>query len=174
MRDTVLELLRKLSDRGIERAVLTEVAVRRRNQAELIAAIGAACPDALEALPTTAAQIGTLLTGLAVAQASLADPAVRAALANSRAALKTLSETTGTLRIYKEIHDCLHQLQMKQFYDLRGAARTMGTDPLQEVELVDYQTRLDSACAEVRDWIGQLPAAGLAQPLERAWLEQLD
>lgn len=174
MRDTIVEVLRKLSDRGIERAVLTEIAIRRRDQADLIAALGAACPAALEALPTTAAQVGTLLTGLTLAQASLADPAVRAALTASRAALQILSQTTGTLRIYKEIHDSLHQLQMKQFNDLRGAARTLGTDPAQEAELVDYQTRLDSACTEMRDWIGQLPDTGLARPLELAWLERLE
>ncbi|WP_284163236.1 hypothetical protein [Frigidibacter sp. SD6-1] len=173
MRDTVLELLRKLSDRGIERAVLTEVALRRRTDAPLTDAIRTACPEALEALPATAAQVGALLTGLAAASASLADPAVRAALAASKGLIGGIAETVGTLRTYKEIHDCLHQLQFRQLSDLRGAARALGEDPLREAELVDYQTRLDTACASIDGWIADLPEAGLTQQLERAWLDRL-
>ena len=173
MRDTVLELLRKLSDRGIERAVLTEIALRRRSEAPLIDAIRTACPAALEALPATEAQVGLLLTGLAAATAGLGDPAVRAALAASKGLIGGIAETVGTLRIYKEIHDCLHQLQFRQLSDLRGAARALGEDPLREAELVDYQTRLDSACTLIGDWIAELPAAGLTQQLERAWLDRL-
>ena len=174
VRDTVLDLLKKLSDRGVERVVLAAIAARRPADAALIAAIASACPAALEQIPSTEAQVGSLLTGLAAIRARLGDASVRAALSTSASALRTVADTVNTLNIYKNIHDTLHQFQFSETQDLRHAARSFATDETQSAVLVQYQGQLQIMAMTARTWIEQLPQTSQLRQMELSWLTQME
>ncbi len=120
-RETAFELVQRLSERGVERIVLAELLARYPTEAALAAAIDRASPDARTAVPAATQQMAAVVTGLAAIKDRLQDPAVRDNLIKSGSQLRLIVETINSLDAYKSLHECLHQLQAKQYWVLKDA-----------------------------------------------------
>ena len=173
-RETALELLQKVSERDVELIVLVEMLARRPNDSELGRLVEQACPDARKRLPTTDEHVAQLISGLAAIRASLGDPAVKDAVNGSRAKLESIVATVDSLDVYKNLHECLHQLQAKQFHSLRAAARTMPDNREQARELREYRQQLRIACLFARGAVDKLPDIPLVRQTELLWIGDLE
>ena len=173
-RETALELLQKVSERDVELVVLVEMLARRPNDAELGRLIDQACPDARKRLPTTDEHVAQLLSGLAAVRASLDNQAVKDAVNGSRVTLETIVATVDSLDVYKNLHECLHQLQAKQFHSLRSAAKTMPDKREQARELKEYRQQLRIACLFARGAVEKLPDVPIVRQTELLWIGELE
>lgn len=174
VKDTAFDLLQAVSREGVERIVLAEMLARRRTDDKLGALIDKACPEAREAMPATGKQVEVLITGLDAVRARLADPAVRERLALSVDRLKQIVDTIDSLHAYKSLHECLHQLQAKQFGALKEAARKLPTEPDQAMELFAYRNQLRTACLIARQTVTDLPDTPVLRATETLWIEVLE
>lgn len=175
VRKTAFDLMQEVRRQGVEQRVLAEMLARRPQNDALRTVIGDACPEALQAMPTTRQQVAVLITGLDALRARLGDPAVRERLARSVAGLGQIAATIDKLYIYKSLHECLHQLQAKQFRTLREAAKTLPTDIEQATELLAYRNQLRSACLIARDVVDRLPPMPAElRATETAWIDVLE
>lgn len=172
--DTVSELLDRLSARSIERPVLGEMLARRPNDAELAALIEQAAPGVGPVAPSTEVNVASLVQGLDAVRARLGDPAVRAALTSSQAELGAIAAAIDSLDAYKSLHECLHQLQAKQFRTLREAARNLPDNPAEAAELRVFRNQLRNACVFAGDAVGKLPDVLATRLIERLWIKDLE
>lgn len=172
-RDTALELLKVVSERDMELIVLAELLARTPAGNALIPLIEEACPDVRQALPTTREQVARLITGIDAIRARLDEPAVRRALESSKAKLQEIVQTIDSLKTYKNLHECLHQLQVKQFQALRAAARKMPENREQARMLRDYRDQLRGACVTARGIAQELTDPPRRQT-EISWIDDLE
>lgn len=173
-RETAMELLERVSQRGVERIVLGDMLGRYPAAADLAAAIDKACPDAKLAVPAASQQVAAVLTGLAAIRARLGDTAVRDDLIRSGVQLRLIVETINSLDAYKSLHERLHQLQAKQYWVLKDAAKKLPTSPEQARELRAYRDQLRSACLLARGDVLKLPEAPVVRATEMDWIDGLD
>lgn len=175
VRKTAFDLMQEVRRQGVEQSVLAAMLARRPQNDALRKVIGDACPEALQAMPTTRQQVAVLITGLDALRARLDDPAVRERLERSVAGLGQIAATIDKLYIYKSLHECLHQLQAKQFRTLREAAETLPTDIEHATELLAYRNQLRSACLIARDVVDRLPPMPAElRATEMAWIDVLE
>jgi len=174
LRQTAFDLLQEVDKMGLERIVLGEMRARRADNAALVALIDQACPEARQALPATGQQVSVLITGLDSVRARLADPAVRDRLTQSVSQLQQIVGTIDSLNAYKSLHECLHQLQAKQFRALKDAARNLPTQPDQAAELLAYRNQLRSACLIARQAVSELPDMPVLRATEIMWIDVLE
>lgn len=172
--DTVSELVDRISARSIELAVFGEMLVQRPDDAELAALAEQAAPGVRRVPATTEANVASLVQGLDAVRAKLDDPAVRAALSSSKAELRVIASTIDSLDAYKALHECLHQLQAKQFRALREAARSLPDNPAQAAELRVFRNQLRNACLFAREAAAKLPDAPVVRRTELLWIEELE
>lgn len=175
VRNTAFQMMGEIARRGVERIVLAEMLARRPQNEALTAVIDAACPEARQAMPATGQQVAVLITGLDALHARLGEPAVRERLTKSLAGLGQITGMIDSLYAYKSLHECLHQLQAKQFRTLRDAAKDLPDNMEQAMELLAYRNQLRSACVIARDVVARLPPmpAGL-RTTETLWIDALE
>jgi hypothetical protein len=73
------------------------------------------------------------------------DANVKEALANSETSLTKLADGADTLNIYKNLHECLHQLQKISLRRLAVAAANLNGGPAQPGVLNTYRDKLATA-----------------------------
>lgn len=173
-RETAFDLIQRLSQRGVERIVLAELLCRYPSEAGLSAAIDKASPDARLAIPSAGQQVADVVSGLAAIKARLQNPAVREDLIQSGSQLRLIVETINSLDAYKSLHECLHQLQAKQYWVLKDAAKQLPTSREQASELRVYRNQLRSACLFARGAVLKLPEQPVVRTTETEWIDDLD
>ena len=169
---TAYKLLVEIEKRGFDTLLLAYILSSRPADAALRELIGKACPPALSAEVDTRKQVPTVLAGLAVTRNILADPAVKASLTESRDALTSLVRDIEVLGVYKDLHDCLHQLQLKSSLYLRSLAKRLGTDPSQDGILREYDEQIRIAYSKARD--SAEPLADAPKGIETVWIDDLE
>ena len=169
---TAYKLLMELANRGFVTLFLAYLLSARPADADLRELIGKAWPPALTAEVETGKQVQTALKGLAATQGMLTDPAVKAALTESRDALTSLVGDIEVLGIYKDLHECLHQLQMKSSWSLRSNAKRLATDPSQIAILREYNEQIKTSYSKARDSADKLPDA--LKGFETVWVDDLE
>ncbi|MEW9612726.1 hypothetical protein AB3G45_02490 [Shinella sp. S4-D37] len=172
-RETAHALLAVVSERDMELIVLAEFAARTPPDNGLIPLIDEACPGARQKLPTTREHVQQLITGIDDMRARLNEPAVRQAVDSSKAKLQEIVRTIDSLKVYKNLHECLHQLQVKQFQALRAAARKMPENREQALVLRDYRDQLRGACVAARGTAQELNDPPRRQT-EMSWIDDLE
>lgn len=174
LRQTAFDLLQRVDDSGLERIVLAEMRARRASDAALADLIDLACPEARLAMPATGQQVSVLITGLDSVRARLSDPVVHDRLSQSVSKLQQIVETIDCLHAYKSLHECLHQLQAKQFRALKEAAKNLPSQPDQAAELLAYRNQLRSACLIARQTVNELPDNPVLRKTETLWIDVLE
>ncbi|MRX51190.1 hypothetical protein GI374_12165 [Paracoccus sp. S-4012] len=171
---TVSELVDRISARSMELAVLGEMLAQRPDDAEFAALVAEAAPGAQNVPRSTEANVSSLVQGLDAVRAKLEDPAVKGALTSSKTELLLISSTIDSLDAYKALHECLHQLQAKQFATLREAARNLGGDPAQAAELRVFRNQLRNACLFANQAVLKLPDTPVVRRTELLWIGELE
>ncbi|AXQ94290.1 hypothetical protein LV780_11030 [Cereibacter azotoformans] len=173
-RQKAFALLEAVSRQDAEPLVLAEMLARRPHAAEFADLVGRACPEARAALPGTVRQVEEVISGLTEIRARLDEAPVRERLSQSRDRLSMIVDTVDSLDAYKSLHECLHQIQIKQFRALNDAARALPTDLRQAAELRVYCNQLRSACVMARSAVDQLPPAPIPRATETLWIDALE
>jgi hypothetical protein len=173
-RVTAFELLVALGQQGLETLFLARVLEARPTDEKIKELITRAQPAVLEVRLETGKQVGDVLAGLRATRDKLQEPAVRQAVAISRDALASGARGFDTLAVYKNLHDCLHALQLKTFRDLKAAARRLAQDPDQASSLREFAEQLRTACTNAREWPDRLPADPTMREVELIWIQTLE
>ncbi|WZO98232.1 hypothetical protein EP7_005290 [Isosphaeraceae bacterium EP7] len=105
----------------------------------------------------------------AVAKRAKADPAVQAALGETKAQFKIVRDELTYLARYKALHDCLHTLQM-QLTAVSRAAQAFPDDPTAGRDLVAFADQLQRQARRARKAIGGL----LSEAEETIWVDEFD
>ncbi|MGP3697583.1 hypothetical protein [Rhodobacter sp. NSM] len=173
-RERAFALLEAVSRQDAEPLVLAEMLARRPDAADFAALVEQACPEARAALPATGRQVEQVISGLSAVYLRLDEAPVRERLTQSRDRLSMIVDTVDSLDAYKSLHECLHQIQIKQFRALNDAARALPEDPRQAAELRVYCNQLRGACVMARNAVEQLPAAPIPRATETLWIDALE
>jgi hypothetical protein len=169
---TAFKLLIEIEKRGFVTLFLAYVLSSRPADTDLRELIGKACPPSLTAEVETRKQVPTVLAGLAATKGMLADPAVKAALTESRDALTSLVRDIEVLEVYKNLHECLHQLQLKPSLYLRSLAKRLATDASQINILREYDEQIKISYSKARDSADRL--ADALKGIETVWIDDLE
>jgi hypothetical protein len=100
--------------------------------------------------------------------------AVREMVAASRKKLDQLRGSIDVLFHYKELHDCLHQLQLRHHQEIIGCAGALGRDPQAQFELQQHILDLAILCAHAREAAEHLPEIGAGRAHVKRWIDQLE
>ncbi|HKB37972.1 MAG TPA: hypothetical protein VKD72_16110, partial [Gemmataceae bacterium] len=92
----------------------------------------------------------------------------------SRQALASAADQVGQLEVYKRLHELLHKVQFRLFYQLENAARRFKTDPVANDLLANYISDLRDRAKEARPLAGALPDLPAARGLEFVWITEFD
>lgn len=117
-------------------------------------------------------QVDIVVAGLNEASRQVMDANAKQALANSEASLIKLADGADTLNIYKNLHECLHQLQKISLRRLVAAAEKLNGIPVQPGVLNTYRDKLATALTKATTFKREL-ADGTAQGVEEEWIEKL-
>ncbi|CAN7218497.1 hypothetical protein [Mesorhizobium sp. LjNodule214] len=167
------ELIARLDQLGTHLVVLSAMLALRREDNLFRDIVGRACPEALQDLPSTASQVRDIIAGTEQIRLRIDEALVRSAVVEAKSELAEVADALLVLDIYKQLHDCLHQLQIKQFHSLRAAARDFPTDPVRMETLREYQSQLRSESIAIGRQIKRLPGPVL-QPMEKSWYVDLE
>ncbi|MBB2671532.1 UNVERIFIED_ORG: hypothetical protein GGE44_001083 [Rhizobium esperanzae] len=172
-RETAVALITVVSQRDMELIVFAELIARLPPGSPEVQLVHLACPAVQQKLPSTRDHVQQLITGIDAMRAQLGDPVVREAADSSKAKLQSIVDTIDSLKIYKSLHECLHQLQVKQFQALRAAARKMPENREQTQVLKDYRDQLRGACVAARGNAEELDDPPRKQT-ELSWIDDLE
>jgi hypothetical protein len=172
LRQTASALIRALDERGITPTLLHAVLAARPARGDLREVVARYHP---EAVPTdTDTKVTEVGRALEAAARGLGDPAVRAQVEESRGSVERLRAQVEVLACYKELHDCLHQIQLKHFRQVADAARRFRTDSLAGGTLEEYLDQLRIVASDAREAALRLPDTPSARPQELLWVSSLD
>lgn len=172
-RQTARESLAFVEREGTVKAFLSMILEAQPSNAELRARIQRAMPELAAAARETKANVDLVVSSLNDTRQGLRDPAVRSAVATSRETLTTFASGVAVLDAYKNLHDCLHWIQVRRFYDLPTAASAMAADTAQVDKLKDFQVLLQTCVSLARPWAEMLPDDALLRATELAWIDKL-
>jgi hypothetical protein len=173
-RDAIAHAVLSLAEeRGLAELLFRYVLARRPTDKIFRDLLLTAMP-ALAAPPAaTSLRVDRVVESLVQAQARLRDPEVRRTISASRETIEMLSQCVSTLRIYKELHDCLHQVQMQRLGDLRVAVRDL-TSPVQAERLRRFRDQIRAPVADALDALAELPTGDPAHATELRWVTALE
>jgi hypothetical protein len=170
----LLNALGELGEGKYVRLFLAHVLASRPNNADLRQLIGQACPEALTAEIETRKQVPAVLAGLVITKSMLNDPVVKQALLESRGTLAVVIRDIDILEAYKNLHECLHQLQITSFSSLRTRAKQLAADPSQGELLRGFNEQIIVAYTKARLWADKLPEGPATRGLETLWIDALE
>ncbi len=159
--------------KGIAKNFLAHILASRINDAELRDLVKQALPEALETLPETKAQVDDVLTALEKTRHNIHDPATKAAIRNSEVALQSMIRGISLLDGYKNLHDSLHRIQMRQLPILLAAARNIAKDEAQIESLREYQEQVRTSAESAMLMVERLPDDSNLRAIERKWIGKL-
>jgi hypothetical protein len=175
-RVTAYKLLVALQERGLEVLFLAHVLASRPapDNGPLRALVTEACPAAETTKIDVRTQVPGVVAGLVAAHAKLADPQVRAALATTRDSLEVVAREIDTLEVYKNLHECLHQLQIKAFPELRAAAKQFPGNSAKRGYLREHEEEISISSTRARGWVDRLSEGAAARRAEIQWIDRLE
>jgi hypothetical protein len=166
--------LRETERTGDTRAYLSLVMASMRSNAPLRGMITRIAPELDGQRADTRAQVEIVVDRLQRTRAAVQQQPVRDVLVASRGVLSGISSVVRMLETYKNLHDNLHQLQVRNFADLRLAAQAMDKDPDQLVKLVEFHEQARIACTLARPEAQRLSAGSLELANEISWIDKME
>ena len=166
--------LRQVDDDGTVKSFLAMLLEARPSRTDLRAKIVAALPELDAAARETQASVAQVVSSLKETEQGLRNPAVRNAVATSRGTIQAFAEGVDVLAAYKNLHDSLHQIQIRRFSDLPAATVAMASNPAQVEKLRDFQDRLRPCIPIARAAAAALPDNALLRATESSWIDKLE
>ena len=166
-RTIVHELLQKTEQRGSTVKLFAGVIRFRPDVKEAVAHV---LPEAAEAAPETAKQVADMLEGVREIKARLNIDAVRERILQSSDDLQRVVVHLDILARYKELHDCLHNLQLKHYRAVASAARGLKADASAKDTLGEYLQQVRIQCSNARTAAEGLPNTPGERDVEMEWI----
>jgi hypothetical protein len=159
--------------KGIAKTFLAHIIASRVNDDELRGLVQQALPEALATLPEMKAQVDDVLIALEKTRHNIHDPATKAAIRDSQSALESVIRGISLLDGYKNLHDSLHRLQLRQLPLLLAAARSIAKDETQIDSLSEYQDQVRTSAESAALMLERLPDDSNLRAIERKWIGKL-
>lgn len=156
---------------GVVRA-RPEPAVREVVERIIPGVLAAATP--VGAAADAASWVRDALKGIDAIKTQIADNNVRAQLTSSRADLARIAGDIDMLARYKELHDCLHRIQLRPLRLTLIAIKGFRTDPTQKDTLQADSDRLRTEAKIARRAASKLPNDAGERDDELKWVNRLD
>lgn len=173
MRKTGYYCLEAVEKDGTLEPFLRLIFASQNSDKELRDLILRVAPDLASAGPKIEAKVKLVVGGLDETHAKMHDPNIRAAVASSRETIRAVGKTVEILEVYKNLHDSLHQLQVRRFSELRTAAKEMTTNLAQIDKLRDFQDLMLRAHLLATPWPPKLAHDAMAQAIEQGWVDKI-
>lgn len=170
--ETTFELVEVLDTLGTTRKLIHDALVARPDRKDLRDRVARFHPDWVPS--DTELRVKEVGDAIRATGEGLGDPAVRALVEESWGSVARLRHDVDVLARYKELHDCLHQVQLKHFRQVADAARRFRADPLAGGTLEEYLDQLRTVVSDAREAAGGLPDTPSARPQELLWVDTLD
>jgi hypothetical protein len=170
--ETTLQLLKAVQNLGKERDVLSAIYCFKTDIKPLQVMIESVFPDVQ--LAVVEYRTKHVLSGLAVVKGHLSNPAVRAVISKSKDPLEKVARNVTYLGVYKNLHECMHQLQYKPYFELRLAAEGFANDRTSIRTLMEYRDQVRDTLTKARTNIKELPPDPIARQTELTWIEDLE
>lgn len=170
----VFELLMAVERRGTTATLLRGIARARPDKADLQDAFRRLCPEALASPTETGVQVDAVNAGLNAARSRIDDPAVAAAISDSRGDLERISRELTLLASYKALHDGLQRVQMQPYPELRASVKRFQAEDgdIETIESQLYQLRL--IVPDLRSAADGLPDTMAGRQRELKWIEKVE
>ena len=172
-RKIAVDTLRWVEKDGKAKPFFALLLEARPSRADLREKILAAMPDLAVQAQATQASVAQVVDSLNETRQGLADPAVRRAVATSRGTLQAFALGVDVLAAYKDLHDSLHQIQIRRFSDLRAATARM-SDPDQLDKLISFEDLLAPCILVARSAARRLPDEAQFRATEATWIDSLE
>lgn len=134
-------------------------------------------PELAAAQPDTRAHVQIVVDQLNQTRADLGQATIRAAISAPSAAFADIAVNVTALEIYKNLHDSLHNLQIRNFADLRSAVQSMGRDLDDDSKLREFHDQVRTSCAQARPFAQRLGASDVlraAAAVETNWIDKME
>lgn len=158
---------------GVERAFLT-LLVQKRPRHEALQALIVRVPGMTVVPAQTQAKVDVLVGELENTRRRLDNPDVRRAVGTIRGTLERCHGGVNELAAYKNLHDSLHQIQIRRTLDLDAVARIRTMDDGIRDRFREVQYALETAVTQARPNAETLPVDSVMRDVECAWIERLD
>jgi hypothetical protein len=172
-RKKVFDLLEIVSKRGNAPLLLNAMLEKTNNEA-LHAAIQNLCPAAGKAQPSPGAQVQKLIVGVHALRKLLKKPAVHEIVVAFKEKLTELANEVDNLFNYKELHDCLHNIELYQYQYIVDLVKTFRENPLDLAELESHVDQIRDICAKARKAAESLPSTAAVRADEVRWVDTLE
>lgn len=172
-RKITMDLLVGLQQRGTEKLLLAIVYAKRPGNLQLRTLIEAVYPavsnDVSIIKPTIVVNTGLdlLITLLGVTDG-------KSVIERSRIPIEKVARNVSYMAVYKNLHDCLHQLQVKPYFELRDATDSFATDKTRQRILSNYRTEVQNTLTQARTTIADLPPDETEILREEIWIGDLE
>lgn len=165
LRDTALALIGYLERRRITVTLLIAIVKLRPNVDSIQAFCQTNAPEALRPAASVSDQVGAVVAGVNEMRRHITEPAVRDKINASRPKLEQIGGLITWMGIYKNLHDCLHQVQVRYYKAVIDAARHFRAEP----ENIDIADELDGYVAGLRALVVQMRANANGLPADGAY-----
>ena len=172
-RKITMDLLVGLQQRGTEKLLLAIVYAKRPGNLQLRTLIEAVYPavsnDVSIIKPTIVVNTGLdlLITLLGVTDG-------KSVIERSRIPIEKVARNVSYMAVYKNLHDCLHQLQVKPYFELRDATDSFATDKTRQRILSNHRTEVQNTLTQARTTIADLPPDETEILREEIWIGDLE
>lgn len=173
---TVFRLLVALEMRGTPEVLILMRAVlkARPNHAEIQGAVRRFYPQVIDPAPGIQDRVIQVTDSLVAFRKLARDPALHALVVESRSELVRIAIEIDVLARYKELHDCLHMVQLKLYRQVTDAVRRFRTDFVSLGTLETYLVELRIIATDAREAATKLPNNPRVRGQEMAWVVVLE
>lgn len=167
----IYKALDQLTQKGIERWLLTYVLVRAVANDPLRHLIVKVSPESLMPVSSVEAQVQRVIENLTRVRTAALTPEFMEELKGKSSELPAVSRQIATLFAYKSLHECLHALQMQLSH-----RSTIGAAPGRQArlnDLVDCQKKIELAATKAIKAAEKLDSSPDIIGPEHAWIDEL-
>jgi hypothetical protein len=171
----VFDLITALERRNLTVALLVDAWKRRSNNDELRNFCARCFPMVLSPPQADADQVIAVVNGVDELRRRLVDPAVKKRIAAAQPSLRRIGSLIEHMQSYKELHDCLHLIQVQFFRQILETARLLRTDPSASDTLDGYLAGLRSLAVQARSSVTRLENSPMnTSGQELRWINDLE
>jgi hypothetical protein len=167
------DLLMGLQQRGTEKKLLTIIYAERPSNLQIRTLIEAVYPTVTNDIAILRpAQV--VNSGLDQLIKLLGVTDGKSVIEKSRSPIEKVARNVSYMSVYKNLHDCLHQFQVKPYFELREAVDKFATDNTQRLILLRYRSEVQNMLLQARNDIADLPPDETEAMREENWINDLE
>lgn len=159
--------------RGSTREFLRLVLRERPHNTVLHSLVERVDPTLLSAPAQTKEVVDSLVSDLRKTQSTLRDPRVWQTVEAVRDALEGCARGVANLSVYKNLHDILHQIQVRYLSGLQATPSPREIGEADWEQLRDIQMALQTSIPDALDELSNFPLGSAVRATEQRWAEKL-